>query len=237
MSHQKKTLTMATYNVHGLAVNTGGCYRAYQSQETRHSGTYGNMDATGAVLPIRGKQFSAIPERLKKKGRNRGGVSVLFRSDLKARLLYKIVQQDHQVIAVRVAGLTVFGAYIAPGMTGKGLSGILKNIQSVPGERKVLIGDLNSRHTKWDTKANAKGRKLHSWCLNSGWTVAAPGAPTMRSHVGQSVVDIVVCKGIPAPSVQLAFGPWIGASDHIPITARVPCRCRKCRKTKEAITS
>ncbi len=64
---------------------------------------------------------------------------MLFRSDHKVRLLCKYVQKDHQVIAVRVAGITVFGAYIAPGMTGKGMSGILKNIQCIPGERKVRI--------------------------------------------------------------------------------------------------
>ncbi len=59
----------------------------------------------------------------------------------------------------------------------------------------------------------------------------------MRSHVGESVVDIVVCKGIPAPSVQLAFGSWIGASDHIPITVRVPCDANNAEKKKETITS
>ncbi len=34
-------------------------------------------------------------------------------------------------------------------------------------------------------------------------------------------MDLFIVKGIPIPSVHLAFGEWIGSSDHIPIEAVV----------------
>ncbi len=53
-------------------------------------------------------------------------MSVLFREDLQVQLLCKVVQQDHQVIAVTAAGLTIIGAYLAPGMTAKSMNEILQ---------------------------------------------------------------------------------------------------------------
>ncbi len=47
MLHEEKKVTLATYNVHGLAVNTGAVTELIRFR--KHSGTYGNVDATGAV--------------------------------------------------------------------------------------------------------------------------------------------------------------------------------------------
>ncbi len=65
---------------------------------------------------------------------------------------------------------------------------------------------------------------------------AAPPAPFNSLDAYLVALSQLLHKNvyIPAPSVQLAFGSWIGASDHIPITARVPCDAENAGKRRRS---
>lgn len=82
----------------------------------------------------------------------------------------------------------------------------------------IVVGDYNTRHTKWDTTTNARGKAINSLKKTTILQSLAPTTPTFRTRNGKgSNTPETLFKDLPAPSVTFPNGQWTGASDHCPI--------------------
>ena len=58
---------------------------------------------------------------------------------------------------------------------------------------------------------------LRLWCERFRWKICAPPSATFSSRQGDSVVDLVLTKGLQIATPRVMHGPWSGASDHKPV--------------------
>ena len=224
----KPETRLATYNIRGLALNTQTIIEFLEELEPHILVVTETFQKPGDSLKIGRPHFSANPEQLSEKDRNRGGVTMIFQDFLRVKLLRRVVQQDYQLITCQLGNTTVIGAYISPNVSAAVWQEILGQIHSSTSGPTVLLGDLNSRHISWDKESNPRGNRLHSWARKYGWKIAAPPEPTFRTtrggRVRESVIDLMLVKGMKPPEVSVPRGTWRGASDHMPIIAAIPRR-------------
>jgi len=155
--------------------------------------------------------------------RRAGGVAMFFADRVKFTPgpIYKS-EKFIQIVSAVIGDLTIFGTYISPQLPAAQLRNELKTIHESCTGRKIIIGDLNSRHTAWDTNGNTNGAALRRWTEANAWRVTAPPAYTFHGARGSSTVDLAVSKRCDNLQVRNIYGEWDGASDHTAISAKLP---------------
>ena len=95
------------------------------------------------------------------------------------------------------------------------------NRANVLGQGKCLvIGYFNGRHTSWCSKNNSRGRILHQWTRDRGWTVSSPNLPTFWNGRSSSPIDLVVHRSVEITKVHVPEGIWTGCTNYSPMVAR-----------------
>lgn len=77
-----------------------------------------------------------------------------------------------------------------------------------------MAGDLNARHTRWDSSTNARGRALVAWADRRSWRISAPKGKTFSGPQGESTIDIFIYRGCETYNTRIAYGDWDGCTDH-----------------------
>lgn len=135
-----------------------------------------------------------------------------------------------QAMTVELYGkVRVTGAYFSPTTSGQKVEEIVRGIVIYGSGNDVLIGELNARHSRWDTTTNAKGRALQKFTVGNRFDIYAPTAPTFspRGRAGASIPDLMVTN-MRGSSVRIVEeGRWEGASDHRPIVGVVEVQGEK----------
>lgn len=150
--------------------------------------------------------------------RGHGGVAFGARAGVRWRTLFKEAEANYQMLATLVGGrLRVITLYISPRARVQEVRRCLRRVRELARGPTIVAGDLNARHSQWDTTPNNRGRLLMSWALKWGWEIKAPADPTFCRNQGSSTVDIVLAKGVNTNQPITLFGPWDGTSDHQPV--------------------
>ena len=153
--------------------------------------------------------------------RGQGGIGFRINPLLNYTLVQKHAQVSYQYIIIQVGGINIAAVYLTPTISQCDFRACLSSIQSCVIGPVVIIGDLNCRHKKWDTKSNKQGGWLVEWVSKNGWTIQAPSEPTFAAHSGKSTVDLMLTKGVNTSGLSVIHGSWDGCSDHLAVCAQV----------------
>lgn len=178
--------------------------------------------------------------------RGYGGVGLIVHPLLKYHLKDKFSSPTIQSITVKLTALTISIIYISPRAPAKDVATALDRLHRISGTRAIIMGDMNGRHTDWDTKSNARGLNLTRWSVRNGWKIYGPDEPTYRSPKGNSSPDIFMLRGLTHATVSTRTKMTDTGSDHLPVelsvklhskevnnqrTAHIPRRQRRNAKT------
>lgn len=96
------------------------------------------------------------------------------------------------------------------------------------------MGDLNARHTAWDTRRNTLGVAIHAWCCQHQWRVKAPLTHTREQDGHTSMLDIALYRQLRLSEIS-AIQEW-ELSDHGPVVAEIDHPHNLARENKGYIT-
>ena len=141
-------------------------------------------------------------------------------------VIEKVGDRLHQLVEIRVNGITIVALYLAPSLPRSRLLEILRHIYRICRGPKIVLGVVNGQHPAWDMRLrtghnNTQGSTIHTWARQFGWEIRGTVAPTYESRQGKSTVYIFMVKGVPLKGLTVAYGPWDGASDHHPLTGEI----------------
>lgn len=142
-----------------------------------------------------------------------GGVAILIKNNIPHKIVEHQINTNIENICLKLEDSTIIiAAYNPPRnfFSERELEQF-----SALGDRVLIIGDLNSRHTTWNNHTN--GRTLHSHINNSNSIVNFPNSKTHfpSNNMTPTCVDIIINKntnylGGPNALHELS-------SDHLPI--------------------
>lgn len=89
--------------------------------------------------------------------RGYGLVSVIINLLLRYEIRSYYATNTVQAITVQVASTMVTVIYISPRATAKKETDPLDRLHRLSGTKEVIMGDINARHTTWDTRCNVRG--------------------------------------------------------------------------------
>ena len=153
--------------------------------------------------------------------RGQGGVAIRLSPLINYSVVWQHAQREYQTIVIKFGDTNIAATYIAPRVPKTVFFECLDKIRTCTMGQVVIIGDLNTRHLRWDTTSNAQGRCLVQWAQLHDWNIHAPEEPTFSSHIGTSIVDMVLTRNVMAQETKVLHGPWDGCSDHFAITTQL----------------
>ena len=203
---------IGTFNIRGLSGNVEAVEKiinTYRLQILAITETWMRpMDAV--PLPYRTESICLAPPGQRYRGQ--GGITLVLQPNTLYRLIEKRADRNHQMVAIRVKGVTIIALYLAPSLIRPRILEILKNIQRISRGPSIILGDLNGRHPSWDMslqtgQANPQGNAIHTWARQFGWEVKGTIAPTYESMHGKSTIDLFLVKNLPLQRPRVAYGP------------------------------
>ena len=153
--------------------------------------------------------------------RGQGGVAIRLSPLINYSVVLQHAQSEYQTIVIKFGDTNIAATYIAPGVRNTVFVECLDKIRTCTMGKVTIIGDLNTRHLRWDTTSNSQGRWLVKWAKMHDWSIHAPEEPTFSSHMGTSTVDMVLTRNVVAQETKVLHGPWDGCSDHFAITTHL----------------
>lgn len=222
-------------------------------------GLSGNAEAVDDLIQAHGVQFLALTETWLRpmdpiplpyrtentclppygqRYRGQGGVTLVIKPNITYRVVDKVAAKSHQLIAIKVRGITIIALYLSPSLPRTRIMEILKHIQRIARGPTVIAGDLNGRHPSWEVglspgQGNAQGKAIHHWAKQNGWNIRGTVAPTYESIHGKSTIDLLLVRGMPVKGPIVVYGPWDGASDHHPIKGEINLNISPDPRTKK----
>ena len=153
--------------------------------------------------------------------RGQGGLGLKINPLINYSVIYRHAQESFQVIIIKVGGTNIVSVYLTPTISREDFLKCLQTVHSLTVGPALMMGDLNCRHTSWDSKTNVRGKWLVEWAKTNKWSISAPPAPTFTAHQGSSTVDLVLSRGVKVESTSILHGVWDGCSDHFAVRASV----------------
>lgn len=154
--------------------------------------------------------------------RHNGGVRLLSSPHYRLRYRAHLRTDSAQVIVATLRpSLVVIGAYIAPVRGRAVMETVLAWIKPWLRGDAILLGDLNSRHCRWDCDTNTYGSTLLSWATANRATIYAPRAVTCLTALGASTVDLMVARTPRLDKVEVIAGMWDFITDHRLVVGQV----------------
>lgn len=151
-----------------------------------------------------------------------GGVGLLINPVLPYETIAKLTTTCIQAVVVRVRGVTITGMYISPGATADDEARVLSKIDRLSRGQAIIIGDLNARNRRWDTRTNARGTRLVKWAAKHNWTIRPPSTPTfLTKNNGVSTPDLAIIRGVWAGKATTLPRGAVRGSDHLPIKINI----------------
>lgn len=147
-----------------------------------------------------------------------GGVGFIIDARLRYSILDRFTSKKYQTITIVVGDTACTVLYMSPLNTAVETKLILERIRTLYRGRHIIMGDLNARHTNWDTKTNARGRQVMYWANKHGWKLSAPKSPSYSTVNGDSTPDIILHKGVTVSGTK-TWDQDCGGSDHKPVLA------------------
>lgn len=146
-----------------------------------------------------------------------GGVGIIVNPLIPVQVVDKYSKATVQAVSARVWSVTITTIYISPRATAE-LEGIaLQRIHKISGNRAVIMGDMNARLDKWDSKSNTRGRRLNRWARGHGWVIKGPSRPSCITRKGSSSPDIFLIKEISSSDAITRENMTNTSSDHFPV--------------------
>lgn len=151
-----------------------------------------------------------------------GGVQLIARPGFYLRYRAHLRTDNAQVIITSLqSGLTIIGAYIAPVRGQAVMQSILAWIRPWMRGGAVLMGDLNSRHKRWDVHTNNYGKLLSAWASDNRLDIYAPTTATCITSSGASTIDLFLSRQPRLDNVEILPGTWDYCTDHRLVIASV----------------
>lgn len=122
---------------------------------------------------------TTIPTNQKRRGY--GGVARAEHPAIPYEVLQTSAGRTGQYITIETADMHIKISYISLAVVVKTKRTLLTNLTQENRERVVIMGDLNARHTKLATVANAHGTRPEAWSTRNGWQVSASSIPTCKT--------------------------------------------------------
>lgn len=95
--------------------------------------------------------------------RGRGGVRIIVSSLLPFKVIKKYSTGNIQAVIIQVREVTIPVLYISPKAKSKEEDDALTQIRRLSCCEAVIMGDLNARHTSWDSATNRRGKRIIRW--------------------------------------------------------------------------
>jgi hypothetical protein len=121
-----------------------------------------------------------------------------------------VTETEHTVTLRLRDGTGITAVYIPPhGSSIKSVTDQDEIIEEIPTnfENHAVIGDTNARHKKWDTKANAYGKRMEEWGRRNKYEILNK---KMKTHE-ESCIDHIWRKGRKG---EWKVGKLIGTGKH-----------------------
>lgn len=154
-------------------------------------------------------------------GRGHGGVGLIVNPLITFEVMTKIARPEIQAVTVKMGSVVVTSIYVAPRAKKEEEIQVMDMINRISGDKAVIMGDMNSRHTEWNTATNPRGKRLKSWASKHGWHVKAANEPTYVTKAKTSNLDIFVIKGLNTERLYISREDRHGGSDHLPVTVEI----------------
>ncbi len=184
-------------------------------------------------IPDLGPSFSVINCQAPRKedgtvGRESGGVSFIIPALVQFRVLQRHTQQEFQALSVSIRGTPVVGVYLRPKTVLSQLKEFQKTALRLARGSSVIIGDLNARHSLWDTitpqAVTTQGRAIYNLAAKHKFRVIAAPSSTCERHNGTSRVDMALARNIRANYVRVGDFDQ-EQSDHAPVMMELAQCC------------
>ena len=155
---------------------------------------------------------------------NGGGIAILVRKELNYKKIpltnYRNGNMECLAITVNLKNIPIdiLACYSPPGQLNEiELEHYCNNLQN----KTIICGDLNARHSEWDTKgSNTAGNTLHNFLTNSEQlSVLTPKDLPTRYDVYRntdSTIDLFIGHSSLTPYAKIINKPLTGSSDHYP---------------------
>lgn len=155
--------------------------------------------------------------------RGYGGVGIIIHPLVPYEIRDRYSTSTIQTITATLMSTTVSVVYISPRATAEQETTALSRIHKISGERAVVMGDMNARHTAWDKVCNPRGRRIARWARKNAWRVIGPDEPSFRTAKGESYPDLFMVKGVRTGQAKTRCDIIGTGSDHLPVqlTARL----------------
>lgn len=163
------------------------------------------MDGSSAAHP---------PDRLQ---RGYGGVSIILNPLIRYQLKNKYSTSTIQSITAKVAAITITVIYIGPRASVTDETVVLDRIHKISTARAIIMGDMNTRHVKWDSRSKARGLRLVQWAERKAWIISGPAVLSYRSPRGGSSPDIFMTKGLNKGETKTRTELAETGSYHLPV--------------------
>lgn len=149
-----------------------------------------------------------------------GGVAIIIKNDIPHKIIHHKIATNIENICLKLADSTVLIAAYNPPRNLYKESELLQ--LTALGDRVLIIGDLNSRHTTWNNHIdNTNGRTLFSFVNNTNTIINFPDSKTHfpDNNMTPTCVDIIINKNVTnleGPNVLHEL-----SSDHLPIYFKI----------------
>ena len=151
----------------------------------------------------------------KDRNNNGGGVAILIKQNINFVELNSVNCVIENIPIKLANGVIIVGCYAPPNVR---LSNATLDTLLGQGNRTLLIGDFNCRHTTWNNfTSNRNGRLLYNYINDGNVQLLCPGTHTHFPYNGtrSSCIDFVLNKNVnnfPEPYVLEEL-----SSDHLPV--------------------
>jgi hypothetical protein len=150
--------------------------------------------------------------------RGHGGLTILIRPDYPHHVHHHPPTNNY-TITISIDKYTIHGLYLPPQLDLDTYTTILHQIPVTT--TTIILGDLNTRlgTTIGDTRTNIRNHAFEEWQLQNtitNWNqILAFGQPTLRSHIGSSIIDFFMSQQGPTYATEVTIYDQVSLnSDH-----------------------
>ena len=206
---QRKTLSIPAWNVKGLHNQISRARKlAPEADITCFSETWIRPGDESRTLWLTDQNSRP----LSRQGSPRGGVAIYMNPLIQYEKIVDYVYEQIQFKAIQVADVTIISTHLSPKILAETLKRTIALWNTI--ENKFLvIGDLNCRQNSSDKRTTPLGMTLLKQCPRVKWSINATKEPTCILRNGESVMDLILTKGIYTTPVTVVIEHQT-VSDH-----------------------
>lgn len=136
------------------------------------------------------------------------------------QMICKTCESTCQSVTIPVSDVNITTANVSTKATVEEELELLEQVEIHNNGKAIIVGEINERHSDWDTEYSTRGRQL-KWATMSRWAITSSKKPTCTTINGKSTPDIFMTKGVQMRAGTQVEGQKERITGHISIRAGV----------------